>query len=164
VFKQLGLLLSLLCMGHAAQASGVYRCPGSPVLYTDTISAKQAQEKGCKLLEGSPITVIQSPKSSRSPSANSTPTPSSGPSATRVDPTEQRARDSDARRILEAELAREEARLTALRQEFNNGEPERLGSERSGQKYQDRITEMKEAIARKEADIAALKRELAKKQ
>ena len=56
----------------------------------------------------------------------------------------------------------EEGRLAALQKEFNNGEPERRGDERNYQKYTDRVAEMKLAIGRKEADIAALKRELAK--
>ena len=53
-------------------------------------------------------------------------------------------------------------RLDALQKEFNNGEPERRGEERNFQKYQDRLTELKADIARKEGDIAALRRELAK--
>ena len=75
---------------------------------------------------------------------------------------EQRRRDSDARRILEAELKREEQNLAALQKEYNGGEPERLGSERNYQRYLDRVAEMKAGIERKEADIAAIKRELAK--
>ena len=71
-------------------------------------------------------------------------------------------RDSDARRILEDELQREEARLDELRKEYNNGEPERRASERNYQSYLDRVAEMKAGIARKESDIAAIKRELAK--
>jgi hypothetical protein len=135
----------------------VYRCPGNPVLYTDSISAKEAKDKGCRTLEGAPITVIQSVK----------PRPTSGPVPTaaareKVDSTEQRARDSDARRILENELRREEEQLAALRKDFNNGEPERRGDERNFQKYQDRVAEMKASIARKESDIAALRRELSK--
>jgi hypothetical protein len=82
--------------------------------------------------------------------------------AERVHPAAQRARDSDARRILADELAREEGRLVELRREFNNGEPERRGDERNYQRYLDRVAEMRAGIARKEADIAALKRELAK--
>jgi len=74
----------------------------------------------------------------------------------------QKARDSDARRILSAELQTEQERLAALQKDFNNGEPERQGNERNYQKYLDRVAEMKAAIARKEGDIAALKRELAK--
>jgi chromosome segregation ATPase len=80
----------------------------------------------------------------------------------RVDPAAQRARDTDARRILTEELQREEDRLAAMRVEFNNGEPERRGDERNFARYQERVSEMRAAIQRKEADVAALKRELAK--
>ena len=86
----------------------------------------------------------------------------SGPATARVDPTAQRARDSDARRILEDELRAEEQRLAALQKDYNNGEPERQGNERNYQKYLDRVNEMKAAIARKEGDIAAIRRELGK--
>jgi hypothetical protein len=138
----------------------VYRCPGPPVLYTDAISAKEAAEKGCKVLEGAPVTVLQSsrPREAARPPGQAVP---SRPDA-KVDPAEQRARDSDARRILEAELRREEERLAAMKSEYNNGEPERRGDERNYQKYLDRVNDLKAGIARKEADIAALRRELAK--
>ena len=59
-------------------------------------------------------------------------------------------------------LAREQERLAAMQKEYNNGEPDRLGDERNYQKYLDRVADMKAAIARKENDIAAIKRELAK--
>ena len=136
----------------------VYRCPGNPVLYTDALTAQEARDKGCRTIEGAPITVIPSARVRGTPPATSAPRPSEG----RVDPAEQRARDSDARRILEAELRRDEATLAQMLKEFNNGEPERLGSERNFQRYLDRVAEMKAAIARKESDIAALKRELSK--
>ena len=74
---------------------------------------------------------------------------------------EQRARDADRRRILEAELRKEEEALAALQKEFNNGEPERRGDERNYQKYMDRVSAMRDAVTRKEADVAALRRELA---
>ena len=149
----------------AAQGSVVYRCPGSPVLYTDALSAKEAIEKGCRTLEGAPITVIQGPAVKPRPAGNaSSPAPvaASRPADSKIDPMEQRVRDSDARRILEAELKKEQERLAALQKDYNNGEPERRGDERNYQKYQDRVAEMKAAIARKESDIAAIRRELAK--
>ena len=46
--------------------------------------------------------------------------------------------------------------------DFNNGEPERTGDEKNFQKYLDRVANMRTGIDRKQADIAALKRELAK--
>ena len=80
----------------------------------------------------------------------------------KVDPNDQRARDTDSRRILEAELKKEEDQLAVMQKEYNNGEPERRGEERNYQKYIDRVADMKAAIARKESDIAAIKRELTK--
>jgi len=157
----LGLFLAQGAFAQSAEGSGVmYRCPGND--YNNTISAKEAKERGCKTIEGAPITVIQTvrPKAA-APSGSSAPAASSAATA-RVDPAAQRARDSDARRILEDELRAEETRLAALQKDYNNGEPERQGNERNYQKYLDRVNEMKAAIARKEGDIAAIRRELGK--
>ena len=157
------LLLAGVLPAFTAQAQDrqVYRCPGN--LYTDQLSTKEAAERGCKTLDGAAVTVIQAPR--RDP-ARALPGPVAGSGAgapgTRVDPAEQRARDSDARRILEAELRKEEERLAQLQRDYNNGEPERRGDERNYQKYLDRAAEMKAAIGRTEANIAGLKRELAK--
>ena len=138
----------------------VYRCPGPPVLYTDALTAQEARDKGCRTIEGAPITIVQSPPRAR-PAAPA-PSAASRPGDSRVDPASQRARDSDARRILGDELRREEERLAALQAEFNSGEPERKGDERNYQKYTERVADMKSAVQRKEADIAAIKREIAK--
>ncbi len=141
----------------AADTGTMYRCPGND--YNNTITAKEAKDRGCKTIDGAPITIIQITKQRPSTGAAGS---ASGPAVTRVDPAEQRARDNDARRILEAELKREEERLAAMRTEFNNGEPERRGDEKNNQKYIERVSDMKAALARKENDIASIKRELAK--
>lgn len=158
----LAMLVLASCTGLAAAQTSpgvVYRCPGPPVEYTDQLTPQAAKERGCRTIEGAPVTIVQTPQRPR-PQA-SAPAPARTGDA-RVDPAEQRARDSDARRILSAELRREEERLAEMRREYNNGEPERQGGERNYQKYLDRVAEMKAAIDRKEADIAALRRELAK--
>lgn len=153
-----GLVLGTAALGPAAAQTGtMYRCPGND--YNNTLSAKEAKDKGCKTIDGAPITIIQITK--QRPAAAAAPG-SSGPAATRVDPAEQRARDNDARRILEAELKREEERLTFMRTEYNSGQPERRGDEKNNQKYLDRVSDMKAALARKENDIASIRRELAK--
>ncbi|MEQ1683589.1 MAG: hypothetical protein ABL916_08075 [Burkholderiaceae bacterium] len=155
--------LAVLALGAAAlapaaaQTGTMYRCPGND--YNNTLTAKEAKDKGCKTIDGAPITIIQITK--QRPAAAAAPG-ASGTAATRIDPAEQRARDNDARRILEAELKREEERLAAMRTEYNNGEPERRGDEKNNQKYLDRVSDMKSALARKENDIASIKRELAK--
>lgn len=162
---QIGGLAVGLGAALAAQAqtpAPVYRCPGPPVEYTDALTAQQARDRGCRSIEGTPITIIQGrPPAPRPASAAPTSTAPRPPEA-RVDPGAQRVRDNDSRRILEAELRREEERLAELRKEYNNGEPERQGNERNYQKYLDRVADMKSGIARKEGDIAAIKRELAK--
>jgi len=158
------LLIALAQPASGQPSTIVYKCPGNVYTSERELTVKQAEEKGCKVIEGTPITVIQG----RTPS----PRPASGPAATgsiaarapetRVDPGAQRVRDTDSRRILEGELRREEERLADLKREYNNGEPERLGSERNYQKYLDRTADLKSSIARKEGDIAAIRREMAK--
>jgi hypothetical protein len=147
--------------GSSAGSSQVYRCPGPPVLYTDALSAQEARERGCRTIEGAPITIIQAsrPRAAASGGGGAS---ASRPADSKVDPGAQRQRDNDARRILQDELKREEETLAALQKDYNNGQPERAGNERNYQRYLDRVAEMKAAIARKEADIAALKREIAK--
>ncbi len=149
-----------------AQDAGkpVYRCPGPPVLYTDSLTPTEARDRNCRTIEGAPVTVVQGrqPRVASAPAA----APAAGGSASRpgdrVDPAAQRARDTDARRILTEELRREEERLTMLQKEFNGGQPERRGDERNFQKYLDRVAEMKANIARKESDVASLRREIGK--
>jgi len=148
--------LGLLALPAAQAVDVTYKCPGH--VYSNTMSAKEAKDKGCTVLDNAPITVIQSQKPKQAGEgarpANAT---------ARVDPADQRARDSDARRILESELKREEDRLAELKAEYKDGTPDRQGAEiRNFQKYLDRVSDLKAAIARKEGDIAALKREIAK--
>jgi hypothetical protein len=150
------LLIGLMSAGFVHAQAAVYRCPGNN--FTNSISPKEAQTRGCKPVEGGNVTVVSTP---RPPAA----APATGPArrpGDRVDPAEQRARDSDARRILEDELRKEQDALAALQKEYNNGEPERQGNERNYQKYLDRVSELKASITRKESDIEAIKRELGK--
>jgi hypothetical protein len=168
ITRRLAWLAALSAAGAAcaqgATPATVYRCPGPPVLYTDTLSAQEARDRGCRTIEGAPITVVQTRRPASAP-ANANGSAASAaprPAEARVDPAAQRARDSDARRILGEELQREEARLAELQREYNGGEPERRGDERNYQRYLDRVAEMKAGIARKEADIGAIRREIGK--
>jgi len=134
----------------------IYRCGNE---YTNTVP--NAKTQGCKLMEGGNVTVVQG---SRPTAANSSrPTTSSAATSggQRVDASDQKSRDSDARQILESELKKAEARQAELLKEYNNGEPEKQGSEaRNFQKYQDRVAELKASLARNESDIAGIRREL----
>ncbi|MFZ3128895.1 MAG: hypothetical protein WA136_12850 [Rhodoferax sp.] len=137
----------LLATGSWAQ-DRIYRCGNE---YTNTVS--EAQAKNCKLVSGGNVTVVQGQRPARTAAASQP--------GQRVDAGDQRAKDSDARLILESELKKAEARQAELLKEYNNGEPEKLGPEhRNNQKYVDRIAEIKAAISRNESDIAGIRREL----
>ncbi len=159
----LGLAAALGSGAAFAQAaeggSEMYRCPGND--YKNTISPQEAQKLGCKKIDSAPITIIQTVKP-RSGTAVPAVSSASSPAGSRIDPVAQRARDSDARRILEGELKTEEERLAALQKDFNDGQPERRGDEKNFQKYLDRVAGMRASIERKQIDIAALRRELQK--
>ena len=161
-FRCAALLLACAAMpalgADTPDSSVMYRCPGND--YKNTITAKEAEKLGCKRIEGAPVTVIQMTKPRASTAA--VPAASGGSGGARVDPVAQRARDTDARRILEGELRAEEEKLAVMQKEFNNGQPERQGDEKNFQKYLDRVEQMRAAIARKQTDIAALQREIKK--
>ena len=57
-------LIAATVPGARAQdaARPVYRCPGPPVLYTDTLSAQEARDRGCRTIEGAPVTIVQAPR------------------------------------------------------------------------------------------------------
>ncbi len=127
-------------------------------MFTNTITAKEADAKGCKAMEAQQPTTIPAPK------ARAVATASPGAASSRVDAQEQKARDTDARKILQDELIKAQAQLDALQKEYNNGQPERRGDEKNNQKYLDRTADLKASIARTESDINAITRELAKTQ
>jgi hypothetical protein len=166
----LSLAAAALCAGAASSpawaqpsdGSVMYRCPGND--YKNTISAKEAEKLGCNRIDSAPLTIIQTTRpQAQSQQRVGTPVPAApAASGARIDPVAQRARDSDARRILESELKAEEDKLEAMQKEFNSGQPERRGDEKNYQKYIDRVGEMSAAIARKQTDVAAIRRELQK--
>jgi hypothetical protein len=149
-------LIPLVAFGvltGAVAQERIYRCGNE---YTNTVSEGQA--KNCKLVSGGNVTVVQAHKPS-APSGNRVAT-AAQPSQ-RADAGDQRGKDSDSRLILESELKKAEARHVELLKEYNNGEPEKMGSEaRNHQKYLDRVSELKASISRNESDIAGIRREL----
>jgi hypothetical protein len=143
-----------------AQAQGrIWRCGNAN--YTN--DEAQAKAHACKLVEGGNVTVVQGTKVNGA-GKERIPVTTPGSSdrvAAKVDSADQKARDTEARGILEAELKKAETRHAELLKEYNNGEPEKMGPEhRNYQKYLDRVAELKVAIERNEKDIAGLKREL----
>jgi glycine/D-amino acid oxidase-like deaminating enzyme len=160
--KHVLAMTTMALLATAAQAQGsVYRCGNE---YTNSVKdAREAQARGCKLVEGGNVTIIQAPRAPAGGTAGNA-GPVRAPAAGGApDNNEQRARDSDTRMILESELKKAEARQAELLREYNNGEPEKMGSEaRNYQKYLDRVADLKASIARNDSDIAGIKRELAR--
>lgn len=145
-----------LCVSAQAQER-IYRCGNE---YTNTVTPAQA--KGCKLVEGGNVTVVQGtrPVKAATPKVAGSGAPPASSSA-RVDTSEQKSRDSDARLILQSELSKAEARQAELLKEYNDGAPDKRGDEaRNQQKYLDRVAELKASLARNESDIAGIRREL----
>ena len=140
-----------LFLVQAQAQERIYRCGNE---YTN--NAQVAKTRGCKLMEGGNITIVQGITPQASRPAAATPAARSGGNSP-----EQRARDSDARAILAAELRKAEERLAQAQKEYANGEPEKQGIEsRNYQRYLDRVAELKAAVARAEADVAGIRREL----
>jgi hypothetical protein len=148
----LALCLTIAAVGVPALAQDrVYRCPNNE--YTNQIKGRT----GCQLVKNDGVTVISSTPAQ---AARSGPSPTPAP---RVDSAAQRAKDADAKAILEQELRRAEARQAELEKEYNNGQPDKIGGEaKNYQKYLDRVAEMKAAIERNKSDIEGIKRELAR--
>ncbi|MBV7541671.1 hypothetical protein [Acidovorax sp. sic0104] len=161
-------LITLLLIASTAPAAWaqdrIFRCGNE---YTN--NAQQAKERGCKLVEGGNVTVVQGARPAgaaapAAPAAGGGAAPSaSPPSAPRVTSNDQKARDSDARAILESELRKAETRHADLVKEYNGGAPERNALDlRNPQRYIERTAELKANITRSESDIAGIKREIAR--
>ncbi len=157
------LMASLAGLQTAHAQERVWRCGNE---YTN--NAADAQKRGCKVMEGGNLTIVQGTRPSGASSGGGAAAGSSSSSAARapagsprVEGVDQRARDGEARSVLQSELRKAETRQAELQKEYNNGEPEKQGSEgRNYQKYLDRVAEMKAEITRNESDIAGIRREI----
>ncbi|MEM5426870.1 DUF4124 domain-containing protein [Cupriavidus oxalaticus] len=117
--------------------------------------------KGCKKLNLPDVVTVPGGRIAPAPApAKGAAATASNASFPRVDSATQRSRDSERRTVLTQELQAEEAKLQALRAEYNNGQPERQGNERNYQKYLDRTASLRDDITRSEANAASLRREL----
>jgi predicted RNase H-like nuclease (RuvC/YqgF family) len=133
-------------------AQGVFVCvqPNGTREYRNT-----GDIRGCRRLDTETISTIPAPTTNQQAKAGTL--DSSFP---RIDSQIQKRRDQDRLQILMDEVRTEESKLSELRREYQNGEPERLGNERNYAKYQERVAQMKDDILRTEKNIEALKREI----
>lgn len=171
--KLLFLMVAVACAQGAVAQDRIYRCGNE---YTN--DAGKARQKGCAVVEGANVTIVQgtrphtpaaSPAPAPAPAASgnaaATPrlarAPAAATPAPRSTTADGRARDSDARLILETELKKAQSRKTELAREYNNGEPEKNALEmRNPAFYTKRVADLKQEIGRNDSDIAGIQREL----
>jgi hypothetical protein len=163
--KTVSLLFLPLVLSFAAPSFAqekVYRCGN---LYTNNKIEAEKPGSNCKEVTGGNVTVVQGaaraavpPSAAGGAGVSAARSPAGSPQVTGSD---QRARDGEARSVLESELKKAEERQAQLLKDYNNGEPEKEGSEgRNYQKYIDRVANMKAEIARNQSDIDGIRREI----
>ena len=148
----------LLCLVTGTLcAEGVYVCiqPNGSREYRNT-----GDTRGCKKLELDGISMIPSAPGQSVAGSKEKSTLPTDPSCPRIENQIQKRRDQDRLQILLEEVKSEETKLANLKKEYQNGEPERLGSERNYAKYLERVALLKEEVQRTEKNIEALKREI----
>ena len=171
--KIVGLMVLAVWCSAAMAQNRVYRC-GNDYINNEA----EAKRRGCVVMEGGNVTVIQSqsprsaplPSSSGSSRATSSGAASSSSSSSSaaapgssVSTATQSSRDSDARAILEAELNGAQERLANLEAEYNGGFPVRTALElRNPQGYLERTAALKADIERTNSDIESLRREISR--
>ena len=146
-----------LAAAPAAAQDRIYRCGNE---YTN---GKVDKRKDCKLVEGGNVTVISGYRlPAAAPRAGGGSSGGGGGTSVANSPA-QRARDADARAILENELKRAEDVQAQLERDYNNGQPEKNALEmRNPAFYNERVSKMKDAIDRNKSDIEGIRRELAR--
>ena len=164
--RLMAVFLAIAANSLAVMAqSQIYRC-GNEYLN----DAALAVARGCQVVEGGNVTVVPGTRVNRiekdESGAASLPARSFKRSlAVNGSPhvTPNTSSNTDARSILLTELTSAETRLADQQKEYNNGQPEKLDAEKSNpQRYRDRVNELKEGVNRYTADIAGLKREIAR--
>jgi hypothetical protein len=143
------LAAASLALSPARAEDRVYRCGNE---YTNQIKGRT----DCKPVEGGNVTVVRGLAPAAVPASSSAgPHGADAPAVARADSPEQRARDADAKAILQQELERAQARQDELLKQYNDdGTDKTAGSQKH--------LEMKAAIDRNQSDIDGIKRELAR--
>lgn len=143
---------AVACLCTAAAFADIYKCTDD----SGHVTYANAGGKGCRKLSIDRVTTVPpsapaATGAARSPAAGDFP---------RVGGDEQRARDNDRRRILEAELTSEQAALDKARTALAEQEGVRLGDERNYQRVLDRLKPYQDQVALHERNIEALRKEL----
>ncbi|SBT10142.1 conserved exported hypothetical protein [Candidatus Accumulibacter aalborgensis] len=148
-------LLSLLAV--PAHSQDIYRCD-----VDGRVTYSNVPTKNCRKIILDPVNLAPAAKPAPKASTQA-PTPGSFP---KVDDQTQKSRDTDRRRILEGELAAEQASAEQAKRDLAEQEATVLPSERvqggaiSGGKVQERIQPYKDKVALHQRNIDAIKKEI----
>lgn len=146
-------LLALLV--PPAHSQDIYKCD-----VDGRVTYSNVPTKNCRKIMLDPVNLAPSAKPA--PKA-STPTPTNFP---KVDDQTQKSRDTDRRRILESELAAEQANAEQAKKELAEQEAIVLPSERmqggaiSGGKVQERLQPYRDKVALHQRNIEAIRKEI----
>lgn len=148
-------LLSLLAV--PAHSQDIYRCD-----VDGRVTYSNVPTKNCRKIILDPVNLA--PAARPAPKASTqAPTPGSFP---KVDDQTQKSRDTDRRRILESELAAEQASAEQAKKDLAEQEATVLPSERvqggaiSGGKVQERIKPYQDKVSLHQRNIEAIKKEI----
>lgn len=150
------LVLASVLISPVALAD-VYKCVETdPVTGQKRVTYTNAREaKGCeRLSQDLPVSSVPGPSPAKKPAASP---PGGFP---KVSTDDQRARDAERRKLLESELAAEQAALADARKALDEADAVRFGNERNYQKKLDRLQPFKEAVEQHERNVEALQKEL----
>jgi hypothetical protein len=153
-------ILTLSSLGHVGiglASDTVYKCGD-----TFTNDAAQAKREKCPLLEGGAVVTIPSPLQQKAAAVTQKKSTDLSKASTLKSQqlkllskpqrsADQQARDHDAKAIIQSELKKTEAQLVDFRKQYAG---------LSSQQDLERKLEVKQKIARAEADVVSLKREL----
>lgn len=162
---KLGCLTLMLLVFATGAHADIYKCVDEMGHTTYTNDKPAPGVKGCSLMSREqPISTVPSSSGSRkssggnSASASSSSSPAGFP---KVDESTQKSRDSDRRKILEQEKAKEQQELEAARKALAEQEAVRNGDEKNYQKYLDRVKGYKDAVQLHERNIESINKEIA---
>ncbi len=152
----LGLMAWPSLQPVAAKGTEMFVCTGADGVRTYQNSDGGA---GCVPLNLNPITIVPRPKYSAG-STGSEPNFERRPSGSDTRTAADFNAKDDRMKILQEELRIEESKLKSLQEEYKNGQPDRLGSEKNYQKYLDRVSRLEQEIMVTKDNIDILKAEL----
>lgn len=140
--KILGILFLILFLFSYGAQSGVYK----HVDKDGNVTYSNVRLKDAEAVDLPSITVVPAIKSETVDSI--------------LKRRKESSKNAEQRNTLEKQISEEEGYLSDLKNEFKDGTPDRLGSERNYQRYLDRVERLKGEISTRERNLGVLQQNL----